>query len=103
MSSLAKKLLLIGWDAADWKMINPLVDAGLMPTLSGLIDRGCVGNLVTLQPILSPMLWTSVATGKTADAHGICGFIEPMPDASGVKLVGSTTRKVKALWNITTQ
>jgi hypothetical protein len=23
--SLAKKLLLIGWDAADWKVINPLL------------------------------------------------------------------------------
>ena len=35
---LAKKVLLIGWDAADWKVINPLMDAGLMPTLNGLVN-----------------------------------------------------------------
>src|SRR3954453_440465 len=100
MNRLAKKLLLIGWDAADWKLITPLVDAGRMPTLAKLIDSGCIGNISTLRPCLSPMLWTSIATGKTADQHGICGFVEPLPDALGVKLVGSTSRKTKALWNM---
>jgi hypothetical protein len=28
-----KRLLLVGWDSADWKLINPLMDAGAMPTL----------------------------------------------------------------------
>ena len=36
---LAKKVLVIGWDAADWKVINPLLDAGLMPTLEKLINK----------------------------------------------------------------
>ncbi|MEY2440066.1 MAG: hypothetical protein QOI34_1451, partial [Verrucomicrobiota bacterium] len=61
---LAKRVLLIGWDAADWKIINPLLDAGLMPTLDAFINGGVIGNLATLQPILSPMLWNSIATGK---------------------------------------
>jgi hypothetical protein len=26
-----RKILLIGWDAADWKVVMPLVDAGRMP------------------------------------------------------------------------
>ena len=38
-----------------------------------------MGNLATLQPILSPMLWTSIATGKRAYKHGIHGFAEPDP------------------------
>ena len=37
-----------------------------MPTLDAFINRGVMGNLATLQPILSPMLWNSVATGKLA-------------------------------------
>jgi predicted AlkP superfamily phosphohydrolase/phosphomutase len=76
---LAKRVLLIGWDAADWQMIRPLMDAGQMPTLRGLVDRGVWGNLVTLQPILSPMIWTSIATGKRPAKHGIYGFTEPLP------------------------
>jgi len=100
---LAKKLLLIGWDAADWKIINPLLDQGHMPALEQLINRGVIGNLATMRPILSPMLWNSIATGKRADKHGILGFVEPDPNSGGLRPVTSTSRKVKALWNICTQ
>ena len=100
---IAKKVLLIGWDAADWKIASPLVDAGLMPTLDDMISHGVMGNLATLQPVLSPMLWNSIATGKRAHKHGIHGFMEPDPHSGGVRPVSSTSRKVKALWNILTQ
>jgi len=100
---LAKKVLLIGWDAADWKVINPLLDQGLMPTLDDFINHGVMGNLATLHPILSPMLWNSIATGKRPEKHGILGFMEPDPQSGGVRPVTSTSRKVKALWNILTQ
>jgi len=40
MTALAKKVLLIGWDAADWKIANPLIDQGLMPTLDDFINHG---------------------------------------------------------------
>ncbi len=100
---LAKKVLLIGWDAADWKIINPLLDQGLMPTLEDLVNHGVIGNLATLHPVLSPMLWNSIATGMRPDKHGILGFIEPDPQTGRVRPVTSTSRKVKAIWNILTQ
>ena len=100
---LARKVLLIGWDAADWKIINPLLDAGKMPALEKLVNKGVIGNLATLDPPMSPMLWTSIATGKHADKHGILGFTEPAPQAAGVRPVLSTSRKVKAIWNILSQ
>ncbi len=59
----SKKVLLIGWDAADWKVIDPLIEQGKMPALKSLIERGVYGKLQTLDPPLSPMLWTSIATG----------------------------------------
>ncbi|HEY6986854.1 MAG TPA: alkaline phosphatase family protein, partial [Bryobacteraceae bacterium] len=101
--TIKRKVLLIGWDAADWQHITPLLEEGLMPTLDGLINRGVMGNLATLQPILSPMLWNSIATGKLADKHGIHGFIEPDPINGGARPYTSTSRKCKALWNILTQ
>jgi predicted AlkP superfamily phosphohydrolase/phosphomutase/tetratricopeptide (TPR) repeat protein len=100
---LAKKVLLIGWDAADWQMINPLLEQGKMPALAKLMEGGVSGNLATIQPILSPMLWTSIATGKRADKHGICGFVEPLPDGTGIRPVTSTSRTCKAVWNILNQ
>ena len=100
---MTKKVLLIGWDAADWKVITPLMDAGKMPYLQQFADKGVVGNLATLYPILSPMLWTSIATGKRAHKHGIHGFAEPDPDSGGARPVTNLGRKTKAIWNILNQ
>ena len=100
MQAIAKKLLLIGWDAADWQMIHPLLDAGRMPNLRRLVEHGVIGNLLTLQPMLSPILWTSIATGKRAYLHGVHGFVEPTPDGTALRPVASSTRKCKAFWNI---
>lgn len=95
-----RRLLLIGWDSADWTMINPLLDRGEMPHLASLVDQGVMGNLASLSPMLSPLLWTSIATGKTADEHGITGFVEPTPDHGDIRLIRGTSRNVSALWNM---
>lgn len=95
-----RKLLLVGWDAADWKIIDKLIDKGQMPTLKKLISEGSSGNLVTLEPPFSPMLWTSIVTGVYPDKHGIMGFSEPTPNKVGVRPVSSSSRKTRALWNI---
>ncbi len=97
------KVLLIGWDAADWKIINPLLDKGLMPNLATMVSQGVMGNLATLDPMFSPMLWTSIATGKRPYQHGILSFAEPEPSGLGVRPVLGASRKVKAIWNILTQ
>jgi predicted AlkP superfamily phosphohydrolase/phosphomutase/tetratricopeptide (TPR) repeat protein len=101
--SVPRKLLLIGWDSADWKVINRLLDAGKLPHLEQLINGGVIGNLATLYPILSPMLWTSIATGKRPMKHGIHGFAEPDPHTGGVRPITNLSRKTKAVWNILTQ
>ena len=74
-----------------------------MPIFEKFIEYGVSGQIATLQPILSPMLWTSIATGKRADKHDILGFVEPSPDGKGVRPVSSTSRKCKAIWNILSQ
>ncbi len=96
-------MLLVGWDAADWQVIHPLLDAGQMPHLQRLVEGGAMGNLHSLSPLLSPILWTSIATGKRAFDHGVRGFVEPLPDRSGIRPVGTFTRHCKALWNLVTQ
>jgi tetratricopeptide (TPR) repeat protein len=100
---LTRRVLLLGWDAADWKIIHPLVEAGKMPVLQRLLEHGISGRISTLQPALSPILWNSIATGKRADKHGILGFLEPTPDGKAVRPVSSTSRRAKALWNILSQ
>jgi tetratricopeptide (TPR) repeat protein len=79
------------------------MDAGMMPALESLVNNGVMGNLATLDPPLSPMLWTTISTGKYADQHGILGFTEPAPEGNGVRPCMITSRKVKAIWNMLSQ
>ena len=103
MTQTTNRVLLIGWDAADWQIITPLLDAGEMPALQSLIERGVMGNIATLDPPFSPMLWTSVATGHTADRHGVVHFVQPTEDATSARPVLGSSRRTKALWNILSQ
>jgi predicted AlkP superfamily phosphohydrolase/phosphomutase/tetratricopeptide (TPR) repeat protein len=98
-----KKVLLVGWDAPDWKVIHPLMDQGKMPHVQRLVEGGVMGQIATLHPPLSPMLWTSIATGKRPFQHGIHGFSEPTPDGLGIRPVTNLSRKCKAVWNILNQ
>ncbi|MFN0053945.1 MAG: alkaline phosphatase family protein [Planctomycetales bacterium] len=103
MTTPKNKVLLVGWDAADWKVITPLMDQGLMPHVERLVNQGTMGQIATLHPPLSPMLWTSIATGKRPFKHGIHGFSEPTQDGRGVQPVTNLSRTCKAVWNIFNQ
>jgi Flp pilus assembly protein TadD len=100
---LASKVLLVGWDTADWNIISPLLDAGALPCLEGLIERGTTGRLTATAPVVSPILWTTMVTGRRAGGHGILAAEEPDPDTAGTRAVSSRSRTCKALWNILTQ
>ena len=93
-------MLLVGWDSADWKIIHPLLDSGELPGLARLVESGTSGNLTTLEPQLSPMLWTSIATGKMAYHHGVPGFTEVDPGTGAVVPVSAATRKSRTIWEI---
>jgi len=90
----------IGIDSADWKLVDALVAQGRMPSLASLRERGTSGPIQTLVDFpLSPVIWTSVATGKTPAKHGITWFLVDQPDGTRVP-VRSHNRKAKALWNL---
>jgi hypothetical protein len=100
MAHKVSRVVLVGWRGADWKLIHPLLDAGLMPNLRKLVERGSMGTLASTEPRAPSILWTSVATGMTADRHGVHGSFELDPVTGGVRPASSVSRKVKALWNV---
>jgi tetratricopeptide (TPR) repeat protein len=94
------RAVVIGIDGADWRIIEELAADGGMPNLMQLREQGAWGEIETLPDIpLSPVIWTSVATGKTATKHGISWFMVDQPDGTRVP-VRSTNRKAEAVWNI---
>jgi predicted AlkP superfamily phosphohydrolase/phosphomutase/Tfp pilus assembly protein PilF len=94
------KILLIGLDAADWLIIDPLIEQGKLPHLAKLKREGAWGNLRSFPPILSPIVWTSIGTGKPPEEHGIADFLT-VDTRTGKKVpISRISRKVKTVWNI---
>jgi len=91
--------LVVGIDGADWGVINGLWQEGNLPHLRALAERGVAGVLRTSYSV-SPVIWTTVATGVVPEVHGITGFAVPTSD--GDVPVSSRVRKVPALWNMLT-
>jgi predicted AlkP superfamily phosphohydrolase/phosphomutase len=69
------RLLLIGLDGATWDLAKPWVLKGQLPTLGKLMAGGAWGKLESTIPYITPVAWTSFATGKNPGKHGIYGFL----------------------------
>jgi tetratricopeptide (TPR) repeat protein len=92
----------IGLDGADWDILDPMIERGELPNLAKLREEGAYGRLRSDEPLLSPMIWTSIATGRTVDEHGITWFMTDGPDGEKIP-ISSRNRNVRALWNIATE
>ncbi len=94
------KMLVVGIDGMEWSVVLPLLREGKLPNIQKLMDRGSYGRLGTFNPTLSPIIWTTIATGKTQEQHGVLGF-DYIDEATGQqRLYTSLHRKTKAVWDI---
>jgi predicted AlkP superfamily phosphohydrolase/phosphomutase len=96
----APRVLLIGWDSADWSVASPLVDQGQLPHLERLISRGVMSNLTSQEPLVDPALWTSLATGRRPGDHRVLGYAEVSTDRASARPVTSASRAAPAIWNM---
>ena len=98
----ARPVLLIALDGADWQVLDPLIQAGRTPNLARLKRGGAWAALHSNTPMLSPLLWTTAATGKPPEEHGIVDFLIRDPRSGARVPISSNFRRTKALWNILT-
>ena len=94
------RILFIGVDGLEWSVLAPMVRNGQAPHLRSLMERGVYGKLETIEPNLSPVIWTTIATGKVPEKHGVVDFVEVDPDTGEARLFNRLDRKAKAFWNI---
>ncbi len=90
---------LIGLDGADWDILDPLIARGQLPHLARLKAEGAWGGLRAEEPLLSPILWTTMGTGRGPDRHGVTWFMSETADGQKIP-VSSRDRRVRALWDI---
>lgn len=93
-------VVIVGVDALDWRIAEPLLEAGRLPNLAKLVARGARADLRSSRPMLSPLLWTTMATGRRPEDHGVCDFLAIDPKTGARVPITSAFRKVPALWNI---
>ena len=75
-SPVSARVVLVGVDGASWSVIDPLLAAGELPNLAALAKRGITAEVETVEPLNSPTVWTSIATGRSPDAHGVTDFLK---------------------------
>ena len=73
------RVLLIGWDGADWRILDPMLESGVLPNLQALIDRGAKGVLRSTIPTHSWSAWPSFLTGVEPADHGVYDILENVP------------------------
>ncbi len=96
------RVLVLGLDGLDPQVVDLLMSEGRLPNFARLRREGAYGRLKSDEPLLSPILWTTIATGRPPHEHGITHFVAQ--DAAGQRLpVTSRLRRVKALWNIASE
>ena len=93
------KILMIGIDGADWQVIRPLMAAGKLPNFSKVVEGGTSGVLRSMEPTLSPALWTTIATGLPPSVHRISDFVKTLSDGR-YQPVTSDDRAAPAFWNL---
>jgi tetratricopeptide (TPR) repeat protein len=96
--TVARQVLLLGLAGVDWSLLRPLLDSGRLPSLGRLLERSATGRLRSLQPQFEPLLWTSAATGRRADAHRVLDAEDPA-SAGVARPLSSLTRRAPALWH----
>jgi predicted AlkP superfamily phosphohydrolase/phosphomutase len=98
----ARKVVLLGIDGMDLRLLDRMVAAKQMPNFARLYREGAVGPISTFEAgfsPLSPRIWTSFATGKLPAEHGITAFVYTN-DAGTRLLFSSRQRKAAAVWEI---
>lgn len=95
-------VLLFAIDGLEWRVLQPLLEHGELPFIKSLASRGAIGLLDSMEPTLSPVIWTSVATGRPPEEHGIQHFVyqEGQGAETRQRYYTSTHRRTKAFWNI---
>ncbi len=97
------RVIVLGLDGLDPPTVDLLMAEGKLPNFARLRRDGAYAPLLSSKPLLSPIIWTTIATGKPPLEHGIGHFVA-VNERTGEQLpVTSQMRKVKALWNIASE
>ena len=96
----AAPVIWLGLDGLDWELLDRLSAEGKMPNWKRLTAEGATARLRSFAPTLSPVVWTTLATGTGPDVHRVLDFQEIDP-ATGQRVpISGRSRAGPAIWNV---
>lgn len=71
----APRLIFFGVDGASWHVIDKLLEKDELPTINKLLKKSARGVLKSFEPMVSPVIWTTIGTGMLPEKHGVKDFV----------------------------
>jgi hypothetical protein len=84
-----RNIIFVGLDCATHWIVKDLVAQGRMPVMANIIESGTTFRTETEEPVMSPVVWTSIASSKVPEKHGVKSFHAT-----------SASVKTKRIWDI---
>jgi Type I phosphodiesterase / nucleotide pyrophosphatase len=80
------RVLVLAAPGLSWNVAEDMIERGDMPNFAALRARGAWGELQSVSQPLTPMVWTTIATGKTSAEHGVVGFSSTAEDVKSLRI-----------------
>jgi len=96
----AKRVIVVGFDGMDPLLCRRFMAEGKLPNLSKLMRHGTFKELATTTPSISPVAWSTFATGVNPGKHSIFDFFTRNPKTYQPVLSSaliSSTKKTKKI------
>ena len=81
-----------------YDLFNEKLKSNKMPKCKKIIEKANFKAINSVMPPVSSVAWTSYATGKYPEKHGIFGFTETESSLSGLYIPTSADRKAETIW-----
>lgn len=88
-SARVRKTIVLGLDGLEPEICEAMMERGELPNLARLKATGSYRRIETSMPALSPVAWSTFATGTDPSRHGIYDFIARDPRTYAPKLSSS--------------
>jgi predicted AlkP superfamily phosphohydrolase/phosphomutase len=96
----ARRVVILGLDGMDPGLLTKFMLDGRMPNFQKLAERGVFRPLDTSVPSMSPVAWSTFATGVDASQHCIYDFLTRDPCTYAPMLSSTDIVKAKRVLNI---
>ncbi|MGH9672073.1 MAG: alkaline phosphatase family protein, partial [Bryobacteraceae bacterium] len=95
-----RRIIFLGLDGLDPGLTDRFMAEGKLPNLSRLRDQGSYHRLRTTFPSLSPVAWSTFATGVSPARHNIFDFLNRNLKSYVPELASSKVHGPRRIWKV---